>query len=115
MAFSGSGTSAGTSPSTSRRFSDRAGSILLMRSDLLHVYTARYNPLRYEQPQQHFKDWVEHMLDCGVRVHVAEVQYGERPFECDQPHVDHVGLRANTPAWAKENALNIALWRNNHH
>jgi hypothetical protein len=73
-----------------------------MRNDLLHVYTARFNPLRYEQPQQHFKDWVEHMLDCGVKVHVAEVQYGERPFECDLPHVDHLGLRASTPAWAKE-------------
>jgi hypothetical protein len=83
-----------------------------MRNDLLDVYTCRFNPLRWEQPDKHFRDWVEHMLDCGVRVHVAEVQYGERPFVCDLLHVDHVGLRASTPAWAKENALNIAFWRN---
>lgn len=85
-----------------------------MRNDLLDVFSCRFNPLRYEQPQRHFRDWVEHMLDCGVKVHVAEVQYGERPFECDLPHVDHLGLRASTAAWAKENALNLAFWRNNH-
>src|SRR3954451_12039279 len=85
-----------------------------MRNDLLHVYTSRFNALRWEQPDRHYRDWVEHMLDSGVKLHVAEVQYGERPFVCDLPHVDHIGLRASTPAWAKENALNLAFWRTSH-
>jgi hypothetical protein len=79
----------------------------------LWVFTARFNPLRWETPDRHFRDWCTQMLDHGVNVVVGEVQYGERPFvfEDFSPHVKHVGLRASSPAWCKENVLNILVHR----
>jgi len=82
-----------------------------MRADQLHVVTARFNPLRWRAPDRHFRDWVISILDSGARLTVAEVQYGERDFTCDLPHVHHVGLRAESWAWSKENALNLAIQR----
>ena len=83
-----------------------------MKADLLDVFAVRANPLRWTQPETVAKDWVEHMLDSGVRLHLIEVQYGERPFlYADIAHVNHVGLRARTWCWSKENALNIGISR----
>ena len=65
-----------------------------MRSDLLHVFTARANPLRWATPDRIFRQWAEHMLDSGVKVTVVECQYGERDFTCALPHVNHIGVRA---------------------
>jgi hypothetical protein len=80
-------------------------------SDQLHVITARFNPLRWQTPDRHYRDWVGHILDSGAHLTVAEVQYGARPFNCDLPGVNHVGLRANSWAWSKECALNEAIKR----
>jgi hypothetical protein len=83
-----------------------------MRSELLHVITARFNPLRWQAPERHYADWVEHMLDSGVKLTVVECQYGERPFTANiNPHIHHVGVRASSPAWAKENLINIGIHR----
>lgn len=75
----------------------------------LHVFTARFNPLRWKTPELHFQDWVAHMLDSGVAVHVVECQYGERPFVCALPHIHHVGVRASSPCWTKENLINLGI------
>ena len=77
----------------------------------LTVFTARFNPLRWQQPDRHYRDWCASVLDSGARLVVAEVQYGKRPFVCELPHVEHVGLRADSWSWSKENALNIAIQR----
>ena len=82
-----------------------------MDAGKLHVVAARFNPLRWEVPEQHYRDWVGHVLDSGARLTVAEVQYGERPFVCALPHVNHIGLRATSRAWGKECALNLAIQR----
>jgi hypothetical protein len=82
-----------------------------MQANKLDVITARFNPLRWEAPDRHYRDWATHILDSGARLTVAEVQYGERPFVCDLPGVNHIGLRADSWAWSKENALNEAVKR----
>ncbi len=70
-----------------------------MKADLLDVLAVRANALRWRQPETVAKHWVEHMLDSGVRLHLVEVQYGERPFlHADIAHVNHAGLRARTCA-----------------
>lgn len=82
-----------------------------MKAEMLDVITARFNPLRWKTPDLHYRDWVAHMLDSGVKLTVVECQYGERPFVCDMPHVNHIGVRAASPAWAKENLINIGIQR----
>ena len=83
-----------------------------MEAEALHVFTARFNPLRWGTPERHFRDWATHMLDSGVRVHVVECQYGERPFICGvSSHINHVRVRADNPAWTKENLINIGIQR----
>lgn len=83
-----------------------------MRAELLHVFSARFNPIRWETPQKLFEQWTSHMLDSGVKLTIIEVQYGERPFCCDiSPHINHIGLRADSWAWTKENLINIGIAR----
>jgi hypothetical protein len=82
-----------------------------MTADQLHVVTARFNPLRWETPERHYRDWVAHILDSGARLTVVEVQYGKRAFQCEMPHVHHVGLRADSWVWGKECALNEGIKR----
>lgn len=80
-----------------------------MSTERLHVITARYNPMRWKATERHFHEWVQHMLDSGVVLTVCELQYGDRPFICELPHVNHVGVRSDSWCWNKENLLNLAL------
>lgn len=82
-----------------------------MQADLLHVFVPQFDPLRWKTPRLLYDRFVQHMLDSGVKLHVIELQYGERPFTCARPHVDHIGVRASTAAWAKENLINIGIRR----
>jgi hypothetical protein len=82
-----------------------------LQSEQLHVVTARFNPLRWETPDRHFRDWAGHVLDAGAKLTVVEVQYGKREFVCALPHVNHVGMRADSWAWCKECALNEGIRR----
>lgn len=82
-----------------------------MAPPCLHVISARFNPIRWRTPDRTYRDWVAHILDSGARLTVVEVQYGELPFQCEAPHVNHVGLRAESWAWCKECAINQALYR----
>jgi len=77
----------------------------------LHVVAARFNPLRWTAPDQIYRDWVAHMLDSGVKLTVIECQYGERDFACALPHVNHIGVRADSWAWSKENLINLGIAR----
>ena len=82
-----------------------------MNADKLHVITARFNPLRWETPDRHYRDWVEHILDSGAKLTVVEVQYGKRPFTAMQPNVNHIGLRSDSWSWSKECAINEGIKR----
>jgi len=69
----------------------------------LYVFTARFNPLRWRRPHQHYVDWAHHMCELGAEVTVIECAYGETPFECEIPGVvTHIGVRADSWAWTKE-------------
>lgn len=83
-----------------------------MRSDLLHVVTVYFNPIRWDSRLRLYKDFEQHMLDCGVRLTTVECQLGERPFELgDNPHITHVPVRAKTILWNKESLLRIGMSR----
>jgi hypothetical protein len=82
-----------------------------MRADALHVVAARFNPLRWTTPDRHYRDWVGHILDSGCKLTVVEIQYGKREFIADLPHVNHIGLRAESWAWSKECAINEGIKR----
>jgi hypothetical protein len=82
-----------------------------MQASLLHVVTARFNPLRYSVPEKHYRDWVGHMLASGVHLTVVEVQTGDRDFTADLPGVNHIGLRARGISFFKESPINIGLSR----
>lgn len=82
-----------------------------MRPDLLHVVTARANPLRWQTPDRIYTDWVKHMLASGVQLTVVECQFGDRDFTADIPGVQHVGVRSKAMCWTKEGLLNIGISR----
>lgn len=82
-----------------------------MQPSDLYVFTARFNPVRYETPDHTYRKWAKHMLESGVTLVVVECQYGERPFVCDLPGVRHIGVRAQSAAWTKENLINIGIQR----
>ena len=83
-----------------------------MRAELLHVVTAISNPVRWASRIKLYKDFEQHMLDSGVKLTVVECALGERPHElAGTPHVTHVGVRADTLAWTKENLTNIGIQR----
>jgi glycosyltransferase involved in cell wall biosynthesis len=52
------------------------------------------------------------MLDSGVHLTLVECQYGERPFVfANDSRFEHVGVRARTLIFLKENLLNIGAAR----
>jgi hypothetical protein len=77
----------------------------------LHVFTARFNPMGWRAPHEHYLAWASHMQDLGADVTVVECAYGELPFECALPGVTHIGVRADSWAWTKENLLNLGIAR----
>lgn len=85
-----------------------------MKAEQLTVFAARWNPLRWQTPHRIYREWVEHILDSGAKLVVIELTYGDREFACEMPHLKnftHIGVRAKTWAWSKENLLNIGVWR----
>lgn len=83
-----------------------------MNASLLHVVTAISNPIRWESRTRIARDFIGHMLASGVDLTVVECAYGDRPFEfASTPGIRHVGVRANSLVWTKENLLNIGIAR----
>ena len=77
----------------------------------LHVFTPRSNPLGLHTPHHLFRKFARHMLDSGVKLHVVECAYGDRPFECQVDGADHIGVRASTMIWNKECLGNLGVMR----
>ncbi len=83
-----------------------------MTVPILHVFTARFNPLGWLAPHQHYREWAHHIKGLGADVTVIECAYGDTPFRCEIPDVvTHIGVRADSWAWTKECLLNIGIAR----
>lgn len=82
-----------------------------MDANLLHVFTARANPLGWKRPHQAYLAFAENVLRSGAHLHVVECAYGEQDFACALPGVHHIGVRARTRGWTKENLLNLGVHR----
>ena len=82
-----------------------------MRADLLDVIAVVSNPIRWESRIRLAKDFIEHMLDSGVRLTIVECAHGDRPHELAGGHYTHVPVRARTLAWQKESMCNVGIAR----
>lgn len=80
-----------------------------MSSDLF-VITSYFNPARYETKRANFETFVRGIELAGVNLLVAELAFGDAPFEL--PSGAHVlQLRGSGVMWQKERLLNIAAQR----
>jgi hypothetical protein len=83
-----------------------------MSPDLLHVAVPVFNPRRYKSHTRNTAKFLEHMIQSGVRVIVAECTYGDAPpVFAGVPGIQHVHVQANTVCWIKEALLNLAIAR----
>ena len=83
-----------------------------MHAHSLHVITCIYNPIRWQTRIAHAKTFLKHMLESGVQVTMVECAMGDRPFELEGIEgVEHIGVRARTLAWNKENLIGLGLQR----
>jgi hypothetical protein len=77
----------------------------------LHVAAAYSNPFRWASRRALFLDFRRHMQQQqNVVLHVAEIAYGDRPFEvtsADNPN--DLRYRAATELFHKENLCNLAI------
>lgn len=78
---------------------------------VLDVITMISNPVRWHSRYRLFKHFEKHMLATPhVRFHVAEIAFGERPFEVTcASNPNHLQLRTQDELWHKENALNLLV------
>jgi hypothetical protein len=83
----------------------------MLDGSMLHVFTARSNPLYWEAPHRNWERFAAHMLESGVRLTVIECAYGAEDFRCAADGVNHIGVRAKTRGWNKENLLNLGIQR----
>jgi hypothetical protein len=83
----------------------------MLDASRLHVFTARSNPLGWAAPHRNWLRFARHMLDSGVQLTVIECAYGEEPFRCEADGAHHIGVRAKTRGWNKENLLNLGVQR----
>jgi hypothetical protein len=77
----------------------------------LHVFAARSNPLGWSAPHRNWLRFARHMADSGVSLTVVECAYGEEPFQCEAAGLRHIGVRAKTRGWNKENLINLGVQR----
>jgi hypothetical protein len=77
----------------------------------LHVFTARSNPLHWTATHRNWLRFAGSMLDAGVTLTVIECAFGEEDHQCMMDGVRHIGVRAKTRVWNKENLLNIGVHR----
>ncbi len=79
---------------------------------ILHVAVAYSNPVRWASRRLLMNDFREHMrASANVALHVAELAYGDRPFEVTGDDPNDVQLRTSHELWHKENILNLAVQR----
>src|SRR5277367_432119 len=86
-----------------------------MTAEILHVVACVANPLRWQSrialARAAIADWLR---APEIAVTLVECAYGARGFalaDLAGVRVSHIGVRATTVAWTKENLLNIAIAR----
>ena len=83
-----------------------------MDAENLHVVTCIYNPIRWQTRIQHARTSIAAWLAAGVQVTLVECALGDRPFALQGlAGVEHIGVRARTLAWNKENLINLGIAR----
>ena len=83
-----------------------------LTADKLYVITPYSNFERWTTRPRIFSKFIDHMKASGVSLVVVECELGERPFTWDKvPGIIHVGVRAHTTLWHKENLINIGISR----
>jgi hypothetical protein len=83
-----------------------------MKSELLHVITCVFNPLRWKSRIIHARNSIKEWRDDGAKVYVVECVSGEREYELDDIEgIVHIPVRSYGLAWNKENLLNIGISR----
>lgn len=66
--------------------------------------------MRWQSRMRLAKNFIDHMIESGVRLTVVECAYGDRPHELSGDHrFTHIPVRAATLAWSKESLLNIGI------
>ena len=83
----------------------------MLDASRLHVFTARSNPLGWAAPHRNWLRFARHMQASGVTLTVIECAYGEEQFRCQDDGARHIGVRAKTRGWNKENLLNLGVQR----
>ena len=83
----------------------------MISASSLYVFTARSNPVGWNVPHAHWRRFAKAMLDAGVHLTVVECAYGEEDFRCADDGARHIGVRAKTRGWIKENLLNLGIQR----
>ncbi len=83
--------------------------------EILHIVTCVANPLqwrtRYDLARRAVQSWLQ---APEVAVTLVEAAHGSRGFalaDLAGERVHHIGVRATTLAWSKENLLNLAIAR----
>jgi hypothetical protein len=82
-----------------------------MNASQLHVVTAIFNPLRWQSRLALYRDFEQRVLDEGAKLTTVECALGDRPFELDNPHVNHVKVRTSGLMFNKENLINLGTSR----
>jgi hypothetical protein len=77
-----------------------------------YVVAVISNPARFKTRVRLFQQFQAHMKGFGVNLVVAELAFGDRPFEVTDPaNPLHIRLRGFDELWHKENLINIAISR----
>jgi hypothetical protein len=80
-----------------------------MRADLLAVFIAYTNPMRWRSRLANYLRCEEELLAAGISLVTAECAYRDRPFELlDREGVIRVRVRGRDVLWLKENLLELA-------
>jgi len=82
-------------------------------NEILHVVACVANPLRWQSrdalARAAIVDWLN---EPNVEITLVECAHGSRPFTLaglEHARLRHVGVRATTMAWTKENLLNLGI------
>jgi hypothetical protein len=80
-----------------------------MRADLLHVFVAYANPMRWRSRLHNYLRFEQELLPSGVNLTTVEIVYRDRVPELPPSYpVKRITLVARDALWHKENALMVA-------
>jgi len=83
-----------------------------MECSKLDVIAVIYNPIRWHSRIRLFRQFVEHMIESGVRLTIVECEHGMRPYKVpESPNYTVIRVRTNSVTWVKENLINIGISR----